>query len=452
MGNPAKIRYRISTLSQEDQATLNQLRDYGLTSGRKADEVLDYLEENGKFPSWFESGKVPKAYLDIAAKLPSTKDAKTNYLKNQLADTPNLSDEQLQEKKQLLTDMNKPTVNEPADLKSYFKANIKSKLEPYFGNGITSDQVDSIVNYSVDSLHQGNYDPQGVIDRIVSFVGGGGQSKEGGFSGSVLGNRNERENIGIARAIAEDIRNDYYRETGSGKYDGSSTSADPAYGLDLKAVGDVIADRGVKANLEAQYNEFAASAPGQLAADRKAFYDAQRVRAKDYITGEYAPQVAERLNAIGLGDSVEVGASIASKYLELLGGVDSGELNQLEADTQFFGQQAYQKTFQDLIAARTDVSGTIASERNVLRTNQGRGFANSQADIEKRFSLDLFRQQSQAAYNNYQAQVNKQRQTQRETNTAQNIGQVGQVVGQVAGAYAGSGGGGSTRSDVPNMR
>src|SRR3990167_7838624 len=135
MGNPAKIRYRISTLSQEDQATLNQLRDYGLTSGRKADEVLDYLEENGKFPSWFESGKVPKAYLDIAAKLPSTKDAKTNYLKNQLADTPNLSDEQLQEKKQLLTDMNKPRVNEPADLKSYFKENIKSKLEPYFGNG-----------------------------------------------------------------------------------------------------------------------------------------------------------------------------------------------------------------------------------------------------------------------------------------------------------------------------
>ena len=224
------------------------------------------------------------------------------------------------------------------------------------------------------------------------------------------------------------------------------------YDPDIKAVGDVIADRGVKANLEAQYNEFAASAPGQLAADRKAFYDAQRVRAKDYITGEYAPQVAERLNAIGLGDSGEVGASIASKYLELLGGVDSGELNQLEADTQFFGQQAYQKTFQDLIAARTDVSGTIASERNVLRTNQGRGFANSQADIEKRFSLDLFRQQSQAAYNNYQAQVNKQRQTQRETNTAQNIGQVGQVVGQVAGAYAGSGGGGSTRSDVPNMR
>lgn len=218
----------------------------------------------------------------------------------------------------------------------------------------------------------------------------------------------------------------------------SRTTIDPnAYKNEIAIAQGLLKARGnaFSGDADAKISEFFNTAPKQLDAERQSFYDAQRNQAKDYITGEYAPQVAERLASRGLGDSGQVGASVGSKYSNLLQGIDASQTDQMNEDATYFSNQAYNKTFNDLITARGDVAGTIKNANENLRTNQANSFSKSQANLEAQFNLDLFKQQSASAFNTYQNQVYKERQQSKDKAQADTIGQLGQA-GVTIGAAA----------------
>jgi hypothetical protein len=188
---------------------------------------------------------------------------------------------------------------------------------------------------------------------------------------------------------------------------------------DIKRIQGLINDRAGVATESAKVDEFLNTVPGQLDQERQSYYDSQRNRAKDYITGEYAPQVAEQLALTrGLGDSGQVGSSITSKYSNLLEGINQAELNQMNEDATFFSDQAYNKVFSDLVNAKQDVSSTISNERQNLRTNTQSNFAKNQSELEKEFNLDLFREQSKSAYKTMQDTLTSQKEAQKSAETA----------------------------------
>ena len=356
-------------------------------------------------------------FNQVQSQLPSSLDAQKGFIKS-ISDPANASNDDLQNLLEAHKGIGstKPNVdwNIIADT-------VRQKLDTF---GIPRDLADKAIPLITDSMQKlgGTFDPNSIWQAVSTLAHPATGPQYGNMPG-VMDKLSAAINNG---SVAADLT----------ARTQSMVNA-PDTSEDVKRIQGLIGDRANVTAQNAKVNDFLATAPGQLDAERTKFFDAQRNQAKDYITGEYAPQVAERLAARGLGDSGQVGASISSKYSDLLQGIDASQIDQLNQDTQFFQDQSYNKVFSDLVNARTDVGSTVANERQTLRTNQAQSFSKKQADIEANFNLDLFRQQSQKAYDTYNAQLQKRRQDQKSQGETGLAGQIGGLVGTAAGSFFG---------------
>ena len=273
-------RYRLEALGQEDKDFISGLGGGSKNVSMIGNTVYDELER-GMIPAQIRkalgipdtpqpgamlqgsdwdiflksgSGKAYKNLQRILGALPSEIDAKKSYLKSNLSDTTNLTDEQLTEKQGLLTDLGK---EKGALVKGRDRQieNMVVQLSNGMAKNLPSSRVDAdvlrdIATYTIDHLGAGNYNWRDVAGSLRNLgVNGGEANKMAQFS----------------------IPKIYTTQTQSNEYeDRYLPSTD--YSVDLKSVGDIIADRGTKRRLEKEYQDFASSAPGQLATEREAFF------------------------------------------------------------------------------------------------------------------------------------------------------------------------------------
>ena len=421
----AKKRFRVEQVTPEQKAQIDDLlRSFSpyesnlldaLESGKKED--IDNLLNSvpGRFVGG-EQDKVRSKIEALSGGLKSREDALKSYVDSQ-KDVPNLTDQELAGRVDALTEIGKipgKTTSKAQNLKDYFFAQLDEKLARG-GRPLRNEVVKQLVDYAIPALQQGNYNPQHIVDTIVSNIGSGRKG----------------DNIDYARAVANDIPIDYTREIQSGQYN-DTTESPKDNSADIKTAQDIIADRAFKSKANADIMSFFESVPGELSKSREAVFDPQRKRAKDYIQEVYAPGVRERLASRGLQDSGEVASAITSKYADLFGSINDAEAEQLMSDVNFFSQQGYDKTFSDLVNAGADVRATIGSERQKLRTQQITDFGKKQADIESRFNFDLFRDQAKSAYDTYQKQVMDKNAAKKSQDEADLIGDVAKTGTTVA--------------------
>ena len=404
--------FRIESLSKDQQSQLKQIADQYFP-GQLKQQFLDSIEKNGTItPELFKQGnfnpqdqqKVLGLLSPVISSLPSARDAYQKVIDSNVSDPANLTDQQIQDK-----------------LDAY--QGITSLSSGTLDVGKVKDYIKGKLSEAIPDLDQATLDGVSAVAAQKAVNNEGLGSLYVGTGNQILGN------------IFSDDR--FTKQI----YDYVDTLRPPQdQSLQVSSLQDILAGRKSTAIGNEKVNQFLSTAPGQLDAERQSFFNSQRNKAQDYITGSYAPQVAEQLSARGLGDSGQVGAAIQSKYSDLLQGIDSSQLDQMFKDSQFFADQSYNKVFSDLINARQDVTSTVDFQNQNLRTNQATDFAKRQADIESQFNLDLFRRQSAAAYQTYQAQTTKQRQQAQDAQNAQTVGQVGGLIGTAIGSYAGPAG------------
>ena len=381
---------RIFALQYFPNALANDFLDSIEKTGTVSDELLN---KGGFSPA--DAQNVKEKVAGFTQGILSQKDALEGFLKKQGTDEANLTDEELKDRIgafEGLPGTARTGFDDVGLRKKITDVFQKHKLGPSPNSGKNPWEDPTVIDSLINRFYD---DPNFDINVLPQYLRD--SAKE------------------VQRSIADYLPNTI------------DTSAD------VTRIQGMLKDRGFVADQNAQVENFLNTAPGELEAERKKFFDTQRNRAKDYVTGFYAPQVAEQLAARqGLGDSGQVGVAIESKYSDLLAGIDQSAIEQLKSNSDFFADQAYNKTFNDLIAARAGVEDTISNERSNLRTKTQTDFSKRQADLESKFNLDLFKQQSQSAYNTYQNQVLKQRSDARAKNEADTIGQVTQAGTTVA--------------------
>jgi hypothetical protein len=393
----------LKAIESGDRAAFEAL----LTSGQLGERLGDMPDVRRSLLQQFDAAQ---------SKLPTKKEAYKLYI-DSISDEADATDQQLQDRIEAFQGLN----SEQTRASQFEK--LKNEISQQFRNEYGRDgpkAYGSNFNEAVEKASSVAASEM-VNSRSFNIQLFSNIIAEGLSSGN-------KQHLDKVKGIAGGINATYLPRVQSGEYADIITPATNTE-ADVSRVNTLLADRANVAAANAKVLNFFDTAPGELEAERMRFFDAQRKRAQDYITGEYAPQVAERLAARGLGNSGQVGASIQSKYSNLLEGISQAELEQINQDTIFFADQSYNKVFSDLVNARTDVTNTISNERQNLRTNQANAFEKAQRNIENQFNFDLFKQQSQAAYNTYQNQVQTQRQKAKDQSDASLFGQVGQTVG-----------------------
>ena len=399
----AKKRYRYETLTPEQQGKIYDLS--GSYSWAR-EEFLDAVE-TGKLDEFFEKQGQPtpgfKAQLDAAmAPLPTRQTAIRSYIDAQ-KDIPNLTTADLIERKSIFEELSKIPGERTLGRDRQIQ-NMMAQIGPAFlsqGVAIPDDLLKQISEYAIDSLKAGKYDPQ----QVVNFIGDAGKGRE--EKAGLFGGREEGQNLRVARSIGEDIPKIYTTQVQSGQFEDVAGTL-PDYSADITTIEDILADRSRREAAGAEITSFFELSKSETDTARQNFFNQLRTKAEDFVGREYAPGVTERLRARGLSRSGQVADAVTSKYAQLFGEISESEANQLQSDIDFFNQQEYDKTFGDLVDAGKGITGTIASERERLRSEQIVGFGKQQAEIEKSFDFDLFKQQAQSAYDTYQKQVSAQ--------------------------------------------
>ena len=423
----AKKRYRYETLTPEQQGKIYDLS--GSYSWAR-DEFLDAVEE-GKLDEFFEKKGEPtpgfKTQLDAAmAPLPTRQTAIRSYTDAQ-KDIPNLTTADLIERKSIFEELSKITGERTLGRDRQIQ-NMMAQIGPAFKSQgiIVGDKIlKQISDYAIDALKAGNYQTQQVVNFVGAAMGPGRTESKG-----VFGKENEGDTLRIARSVGEDIPNVYTSQVQSGQFQDVAGTL-PDYSADITTIEDILADRSRREAAGAEITSFFELSKSETDTARQNFFNQLRTKAEDFVGREYAPGVTERLRARGLSRSGQVADAVTSKYAQLFGEISESEANQLQSDIDFFNQQEYDKTFGDLVDAGKGITGTIASERERLRSEQIVGFGKQQAEIEKSFDFDLFKQQAQSAYDTYQKQVSaqtKQSKSQQEADLISGVAGIGTTV------------------------
>jgi len=203
-------------------------------------------------------------------------------------------------------------------------------------------------------------------------------------------------------------------------------------GIDTKISGDaitgILSGRGQVTQRRGEVAALEAEIPGLLESQRRAFFGEQRQQARDYLTGQVAPQIYQGLARRGLADSGEFGATVGAEFQSLMSEIEQQELAKESEDINFWANQSYQNTLEDLIQAKQSVSQQIGEIREDVISKQQQSFTKAQTNIQQRFALDLFRRENERALQTYQrqlAQRESQQRRQREAGLISDIFQAG---------------------------
>ena len=383
-------RFRIESLSREQQKELNNF--FGEFVPQKFHNTfLDSLEETGAISGeLFDQAKftqkdrafVAEKIAGITSGLPSKKEAYDKYIESQ-TDVPNLTTADLEERIGVLEKLDK---ERPTSInRDLVKRDVLAAMSD---SGILSTHFDAVADVIADFVSK-NLRPPTLAEAAPAIRG-----RIGG-SGSIIPApiQNFINNQDTTNRIIRLIQ----RET---------TPAETKESI--KQIQDILADRSRREAAGADITGFFSTAASEQGARREAFFGGLRERAKDFVGSEFAPRARENLRSRGLARSGQVSDVIVSKYAELFGDISEQEAAQLQGDVEFFQQQQYDKVFGDLVSAGLDVGGTIETERGRVRSQQIVDFGRRQTDIESKFNLDLFREQSRSAYETYQKSIQAQ--------------------------------------------
>jgi len=208
----------------------------------------------------------------------------------------------------------------------------------------------------------------------------------------------------IGKGLYRDFKpriNEYYNPGGQI----TDTSAD------IKPLREIMDQRNFTKEQQAALDDFYKNTPEALEAERNRFTERQQSRAKDYVLGDFAPRAIEGLGARGLEDSGQVGDTIGRKFGEIQSTIESEAAAQEASDLQFFSDMAFKSTFQNLIAQRTDIRGQLDYEFTSRRQKQQQDFTAGENEIDRKFNLDLFKQEQERALRNYDKQVSAKKQS-----------------------------------------
>ncbi len=197
-----------------------------------------------------------------------------------------------------------------------------------------------------------------------------------------------------------------------------TTSTIPQY---IKQIQDILAERKYVNDTNDQISKLQNEIPVLLDKNREEYYGQQRADLQDYITGQYAPQVVQSLGVRGLANSGEVGATIANRFSDLSASIDQAQSAQQNEEINFWADQAYQTTLNQLIKSKSDVSNEVSNIRQDVLTKSQQNFQKQQQTIQDKFDVDLFKQKNEDALQTYQRNLERQ-QSQANANLAQGIG------------------------------
>src|SRR3990167_5337813 len=275
---------RIFALQYFPNALANDFLDSIEKTGTVSDELLN---KGGFSPA--DAQNVKEKVAGFTQGILSQKDALEGFLKKQGTDEANLTDEELKDRIgafEGLPGTARTGFDDVGLRKKITDVFQKHKLGPSPNSGKNPWEDPTVIDSLINRFYD---DPNFDINVLPQYLRD--SAKE------------------VQRSIADYLPNTI------------DTSAD------VTRIQGMLKDRGFVADQNAQVENFLNTAPGELEAERKKFFDTQRNRAKDYVTGFYAPQVAEQLAARqGLGDSGQVGVAIESKYSDLLAGIDQSAI------------------------------------------------------------------------------------------------------------------------------
>jgi hypothetical protein len=314
--------------------------------------------------------------------------------------------------------------NISADIYDYVKSLNEDNSNPLnVGTRLTDDQIRKTADVAANKLVQGNLSRADIYNLLDSFTGKRGYNS----------------------TIASRIQSTYepkvqeYKDTGT--YDDSLANTE-------KTIKELLNQRNEIGATSDYVNQFLQNAPKELAAQTGEYYGTQRSKAKDYLKNVFIPGLVQNYNKTG----VEFGRGefndlVSQKAYQLEQAISTEQLGQQSQDALVFADMAYKKTLQDLANARGDVKSQTAYDFQTARQKQINQYTSSQANINKEFDLNLFRQENKNALQAYQTKLKKQ---QEESDKANEAGIYGGIANAIAtGTTAGvvnkigsSGGGG----------
>lgn len=196
---------------------------------------------------------------------------------------------------------------------------------------------------------------------------------------------------------------------------------------DISRIEDLLKTRRGKAAEEKQLSEFIdKTLPEELAqgrGERTALLRELGDREFDAI----APQLLARENAMGRGSSGAVGDVLTGAYGDIQGRIESEVANMRSSDEEFHFNAAYQNQIRKLMEGQGNLAGSLAMERQNVRTGQQQRFAQGQFDLNQNLENDLLMQKYENQIRSAQTMSKRQQEMMKRQRRAGLVGRIGQV-------------------------
>ena len=384
---------KIKFLSDEERQTL-------LTAEQSLPGLVKYIEENGTLPQEINGVQLSRfPHLNpIVAKL-SDKKTYDDFIEK-TADESSLTVPQLKDRL------------EAFEAKGTFTTQ----------GGFSKDTIKSTLTKDLNAL--------GYFQSVNNPAGNKAIDELAGLYASGANVTPKQANDILGTQTSKDIT-DYFSHFGT-RMGGSEFRVETPIDTsqEVKNIQDIIEAREQRKLSEDEVAALQATLPGMMETERKRLYGGERERARNYLEFDYAPKVIEQLGKRGLEHSPgEIGSAVAQKGYELESAISQAETQQESNELSFWGDMAFQTTFDKLIESQQGVAGEAQNVRSKgLQTSQ-QDFQRSQNQIAQKFNLDMFRQENERALQRYRDMVGQKQSQYNRQQEAQTISDVGSAVG-----------------------
>ena len=246
--------------------------------------------------------------------------------------------------------------------------------------------------------------------------------------------RGFRLQTNIDPALLNFINNQDQRNELTGLIQGMVTPQDTS--SDIKRIEDILKNRSESQKREADITSFVSEIPNELKAPREDRIKLLR-ELGDRRFDEMAPQLIEREAAMGRLRSGSVGDVLASSYGDIQANIEAEQARLVSEDDAFYFNAAYQNQIRKLMEGRTDLSSSLATERQNIRTQQENRFQQGQYELNTNLSNDLMMQKYENQIRAAQEYRRRQQELASRANGAATMGTAAGLAGTVAGAGLG---------------
>lgn len=204
---------------------------------------------------------------------------------------------------------------------------------------------------------------------------------------------------------------------------------------DISRIEDILTGRATEAKREKDISGFIEGLPAELEGPRNARVDLLReLGGRDFE--RLTPQILARENAMGRLNSGAVSDVLGSAYGDIQANIESEAAKLKSGDEAFYFDAAYQNQIRKLMEGKTDLSSSLATERQNVRTQQQNRFESTQFDLNKNLENDILMQKYEASIRSAQASRERQNQL---MNSQKRAGMFGGIGGAGVGIGAGLG-------------